>query len=229
MKTIIFDFDGTLTVKNSNIWKYLWKKLGYDISQNSAHGILATLFFRKKINYEKWVELTTYYFKRAGLNKKLLNNAINETTVLDGCLELFKHLKQKGYDIHIVSGGIKQVILESLGSATKYCSNITSNELVFNDFNFLNSVIATPYDYEGKAVYVQKLVQEKGLTPNDILFIGNSDNDEFVYKTGCKTLCINPDNANCGNKTIWNNIIETDNLLDLLPIIENIFKEQKEK
>ena len=203
MKTIIFDFDGTLTKKHQNVWKYLWKELGYNTGKNSAQGTLFELFIRNKITYEKWVELTAYYFKKAGLNKSLLNKAIDDTVVLDGCLELFKYLKQKGYDIHIVSGGVKEVICKSIGSSIKFCTNIVSNDFIFNNNGYLETIKTTPYDYEGKALYIQKLINEKGIAPTDILFVGNSDNDEYVYKTGCHTLCINAETKNANNTTIY--------------------------
>ena len=31
IKTIMFDFDGTLTYKTKNTWKAIWEELGYDI------------------------------------------------------------------------------------------------------------------------------------------------------------------------------------------------------
>ena len=131
--------------------------------------------------------------------------------------------------MHIVSGGIKCVIKHSLKPYTNLFTNISANDFSFNEDGSLKNIIVTPYDNEGKALYIEKLMNKYGLTPNDVLFIGNSTNDEFVYKTGCHTLCVNAENTNSANTAVWKNSIETDNLMDLLPIIEAVFSETKEK
>lgn len=53
------------------------------------------------------------------------------------------------------------------------------------------------------------------------MFVGNSDNDEDVYKTGVKTLCINPLEADYKNKVLWNNYIKKSNSLrDIMQFVE---------
>lgn len=44
-------------------------------------------------------------------------------------------------------------------------------------------------------------------------------NDEFFYRTGVKTICVNLDNTKSDNKKIWNTVIFTDNLMDLMKVI----------
>ena len=226
MKIIVFDFDGTLTEKHSNTWKFLWSKIKFGKEIND---LFYELYRRKKITYEKWASLDFAYFKKSGINANDLADAVENTKLMSGCLELFKYLKYKGIEIHIVSGGIKQVILPCLGDCKNYCTKIEANDFKLDKNGNLKNIVITPYDNEGKALYVEQVIKNNNLTPNDILFVGNSENDEFVHKTGCKTLCINPDNANSQNKAIWNITIETNNLLDLIPIIDNLLTEQEEK
>ena len=47
-----------------------------------------------------------------------------------------------------------------------------------------------------------ELCKIKGYDPCDILFVGNSVNDEWVYQSGAKTLCVNPDSAKIENLQI---------------------------
>ena len=37
MKAVMFDFDGTITKSNGNIWKELWNDLGYFTGQESLY------------------------------------------------------------------------------------------------------------------------------------------------------------------------------------------------
>lgn len=229
MKTIIFDFDGTLTEKHKNVWRFLWQELGFDTTKNSAYATLYTLFIRNKITHHKWCDLTCYFFQKKKMNKVLLDKAIEHTPLLPDCLEFLKILKEQGYDLHIVSGCISDVINGVLNNGAQYITKINANEMIFDKNNNLQYIKGTPYDYEGKALYIQKLINEKGIAPSDILFIGNGDNDEFVHQTGCHTLCINAETKNANNTTIWNNSIETNSLKDLIPLINSVLDETKEK
>ena len=98
MKTIIFDFDGTLTEKHKNVWRFLWQELGYDTTKNSAYATLYTLFIRNKITHQKWCDLTCYFFQKKEMSKKVLLKAIENTPLLPDCLEFLRQLKNKGYD-----------------------------------------------------------------------------------------------------------------------------------
>lgn len=71
------------------------------------------------------------------------------------------------------------------------------------------------YDYEGKATYIKELCERKGYKYREVLFIGNNMNDEWVYRLGTMTLCVNPDDTKSENSTIWNKVIHTNNLLNL--------------
>ena len=49
----------------------------------------------------------------------------------------------------------------------------------------------------------------------------NGKNDEEVYKSGVKTVCLNPDDADFENKTLWHHVImKADSLKAILPFIE---------
>ena len=56
--------------------------------------------------------------------------------------------------------------------------------------------------------------------PREILFIGNSDNDQSAYKSGAQTLCVNPLEADHNNKKIWHDSIKIVNYSQLLSYIE---------
>ena len=84
----------------------------------------------------------------------------------------------------------------------------------------LAGIIGTPYDFEGKARFVNKIIQATGVSPKDILYVGNSFNDEFIYTTGVNTLCINPKNTDFYNNKIWHNYIRRlKSLREILPYV----------
>ena len=58
------------------------------------------------------------------------------------------------------------------------------------------------------------------LRPPGAANCSNSFNDEFVYKTGVETLCINPRGTDFYNNKVWHNYIrKLNSLREVLPYI----------
>lgn len=205
-KAIVFDFDGTLTKKDQNIWKMLWEKCGYDTGPKSLY---VNLYIKHRINREisrqDWFDTTCMAFKIKHMNRKSLIDVSKKIELLPGTEKLIKTLYDKGYKLYIVSGCIKETIELVLGDLTKYFTHIESNTCEFDNAGYLTKLIPTKYDYEGKADFVEAL-KNHGYDQKNIVFVGNGDNDEWVYKTGCTTICINPSIAEYTNKTKWNKV-----------------------
>lgn len=210
MNTIIFDFDGTLTKKDQNIWKMLWQELGYTTDKNSIYAKLyIEHVIKKTITRDQWFNLTCVAFKRKGMTKQTLIDVTKNITLIDRFEKVIKELYNKGYSMHIVSGCIKQSIEMVLGDYIKYFSNIESNDIIFDENDKLKKLVATPYDFIGKAKYIENLITKTNTKPEEIIFVGNGDNDEWAYKSGCKTICINPVNTDSKNRTIWHSEISS--------------------
>ena len=229
MKTIVFDFDGTLTKQDQNIWKMLWQKLGYTTDKNSLYSKLYVEHtIKKTITRKQWFDLTCLAFKRKGMTKQTLIDVTKNIDLIDGFEGTIKSLYNLGYSLHIVSGCIKESIEEKLGENVKYFTNIEANRAVFDKNDKLKRFIATPFDFKGKAQYINLLKAFTKTKASEIIFVGNGDNDEWVYQTGCKTICINPKNTDSKNRIIWHKeILDLKNLTQILP--EIILNEENEE
>lgn len=222
-KAIIFDFDGTLTKKNQNIWKMLWKQCGYPTDSSSLYAFLYISHVSKKIITRKeWFDLTCEAFMRRNLDFKGFYEASKQIELIDGLEETVKTLHKNGYELHIVSGCISEAIKLALADSAKYFTFVESNRAIFNSDKKLIKLIPTSFDYEGKARYIEGL-KEQGIKSENIVFVGNSYNDEWAYTSGCKTICINPDSAaDTSNTNKWNIVInKLDNLKQILPLVDN--------
>lgn len=221
MKTIIFDFDGTLTKKNNEIWRNIWERLdALDVDD-----ILYNKFKKGELSYETWCkEIEKEYIKRK-LTNKILDELINNIEMMDNLESTLKILKNNGYDLRILSGGIDYVITNLLKNNVKYFSDIRCCEFYFDKDGYFIEMKDTDSDEEGKARYISNYIKEKNTQPSEIIFIGNGHNDRYVSSTGCHTICLNPNGTNHKNKNIWHNYIEsTENLEDILTVIKNIEK-----
>ena len=215
MKAVIFDFDGTLTEKKGNLWKRIWKELGWDTGPDSYYVSLFKRFMSGNITHRQWCELTLEAFQEKGFTKQKLDEITDDMTLIQGAEDLIKYLHDRSFELHIVSGNIISVIEKVLGPNNRYISAIKANEFLFDENGNITEIVGTKYDHEGKATYIKELCEKKGYKPSEVLFIGNSMNDEWVYQSGARTLCVNPDDTKSENSTIWNKVIHTDNLMDL--------------
>ena len=215
MKAVIFDFDGTLTEKKGNLWKRIWKELGWDTGPDSYYVSLFKRFMSGNITHRQWCEFTLEAFQEKGFTKQKLDEITDDMTLIQGAEDLIKYLHDRSLELHIVSGNIISVIEKVLGPNNCYISAIKANEFLFDENGNITEIVGTKYDHEGKATYIKELCEKKGYKPSEVLFIGNSMNDEWVYQSGARTLCVNPDDTKSENSTIWNKVIHTDNLMDL--------------
>lgn len=218
-EAVVFDFDGTLTTtKVRTTWESIWTLLGYTV-QDCVD--LHIKFSNNEISHKEWCFLTEEKFKARKLHKSQLAPLIESTKLITGIEEVLQELDKRGIQVYIVSGSIKYIILKSLGALAQYVSGgIDANVFDFDEEGYLSQIIGTAYDFEGKAARITKIAQDLSISPNQILFVGNSLNDEWAHSSGARTLAINPKNTNMFNKNIWDDcIVQCDSLVQILKYI----------
>lgn len=218
-KLIIFDFDGTLSKPNKlpNSWTRIWAKIDRKEDDDRLYG----QYIGGEIDYNEWAIEVLKIYREAGVNRKLLEEIAKDTLLLDDSDEVLKSLYEKGIKTIILSGGIKNIINFVLGKSEKYIYKIEAQEILFDSDGVVNGITKLNHFIEDKSQYVSMIIDELNLDPSEVVFFGNSENDETVYKTGVKTICINPQGANYKDSTIWNKVIKNcKSLKELLPFIE---------
>lgn len=219
-QAVVFDFDGTLTKSGKvakTTWENIWLSLGYDVKECQE---LHKKFDRKEITHDEWCKITEQKFKTRNLHRESIKVISKKLHLIKGVKQIFQELCKHDIKIYIVSGSVMLVIKSVLGSLSQYVDGIKANELKFNEAGYLTEIVGTKYDFEGKANYILQIAEELKISPKDILFVGNSRNDHFVYKSGARTLCINPQLTDMMNTMIWHDYIETCN--DLTEILKYI-------
>ena len=72
----------------------------------------------------------------------------------------------------------------------------------------MEKIISTKYDYEGKADYIIEVMKKFNFSPDEVVFVGNGENDIFAHRSGAKTICINPTNASDDCINAWDFVIK---------------------
>lgn len=225
MNAVMFDFDGTLTYKSPNIWKAIWQNLGYDTGSGSYFSQLFIRFMTNDISHQKWCDLTCEAFRERNLKLEMLKPIISEIKLIEGAEETFKILKSSGISLHIVSGNFDMVMREVLGDKVKYFDSINGNKINFDSNGNVISIKGTNYDFEGKAMFINEYKEKTGTNATNICFVGNGDNDEWAHLSGCKTICINPENTDISDTTKWHSALQNvTNLQQVLPELLHLQK-----
>ena len=223
IKAVMFDFDGTLSApENSNIWNDFWDILDYERTPGSEYARLGGMFFGGEIDYQTWCDLTCEKFMERGFSRSQMLECANKIKMLNNVGDAFDKLIENGVKIGICSGNCTEVIVDALKEDYSKVDIIQANELIFDDNDKLTEIYARFDCYEGKARFIESFIKENDLNPQEVLFVGNGENDEWAYLSGVKTLCINPEpKVHKDDRTIWNGLIEnTDTLLSVVDYVE---------
>ncbi len=202
-KVVVFDFDGTLTKKENlnSTWQIIWSSLGYDLSVCDA---LHRKFTNKEINHYEWCQETSEYFKKKRLSRTMMIEIAKKIELMPGVEDLLSVVNSYNIPMYICSGSIDIIIKNVLGDLTRYFKDIVCNEFAYDEnAELLKSIIGTKYDFIGKKQFVEDIAKRENINTNDILYIGNSNNDEYVIKAGVKTLIVNPILTNAYDRKIW--------------------------
>lgn len=221
-RAVVFDFDGTLTTNNgqATTWEMLWTKLGYRV-QDCAR--FHAQFSAGEITHSQWCEVTRDHFRDRGITRETLIEVAHSIELMPEAIETVGELMRRGIRVDILSGSIKMIIREVLGTET--CAQLgalKANEFVFDDnTGQLVDIRGTPYDFEHKASYLANLAKELNTPPIQIMFVGNSHNDKHAYQSGATTLLINPIKADPSDRTKWTFVREhMPSLSDLLDFVK---------
>lgn len=205
-KCVVFDFDGTLTFGNDTetTWEKIWVSLGFDLNDCSKYHDLYT---NKRITHRQWCDITRDHFRDRNLSREQVKQIAAGLTLVDGVKETIDALRERGIKIYILSGSIKEIIRERLGELYQHFEEVKANEFVYDEANIIKEIKSTKFDFEGKAEYLQRVADDEGIATVEILFIGNSINDEFASTVGVRTLCVNPTFTHAENRSYWTDSI----------------------
>lgn len=208
-RAVIFDYDGTLTDgKYPNIYKALYQTLGFETDKNSKYYQDYVDFKDGKLMYEDWVKINEDDFKSGGLTREIFDNVISNIKFVSGLEVVLKTLFEKGVKLYILSGNFGYAIRKNLGKLADYFTEISANEIYFDENNIILKMVATKFDYDKKPNFIMKIQKELGVRPEEICFVGNGENDVFAYQSGAKTICVNPVDADEENTERWSYVLK---------------------
>jgi phosphoserine phosphatase len=188
MKLLVCDVEGTIFKKafslpnlelNSTIWHTLAFLLGEKAIQQEilTHQKWADCEYK---NYTEWLLESISIHMENGLTQDIFEKAINSAEYNSGVFDFFNNLDRNIYIPVLISGGFQNLsqraqidlkIFHSFTACTYYFRNG-----ILTGYNLL------PSDFNGKVGFLKLVLDEYGLTNDDLIFIGDGKNDIEIAK-----------------------------------------------
>ena len=205
-RLVIFDLDGTLTRERS-IWEYIHKQLGkwYGFAEEYQN-----LFLAGKISYEEFCERDAQVWK--GIRVDELLEIVKTVPFHPGVDELINHFKQKGLKLSVVSSGLS---LLSNWVRQKYGFDYSVSNDLLHENGILTGKVRIQVFYDKKAEWVEKILKQFGVKPEEAIAIGDSRGDIDMFQLVGYSVAFN---SSCQDlDQIANVCISSKNLADIIP------------
>lgn len=175
-------------------------------------------YYEDKITFDFWIKKLEILYIEAGLQEKDAKRImdIKNYSINDEAGELMGYLKDKGYEIAIISSGSDIYVSQVAENFDiKYFRVNTS--LLFDDSGKLREFKTFGPDQDVKADQIKEICRELGVDPTETIFIGDSFNDQKAFgltKHGILYRTQNP----LLEKIAWKRV---DDLRQIIDILEN--------
>jgi len=185
IKLIFFDMEGVIFetgIKeespgvSASFWAVIARHLGEKAIAEEEKG--KEMWHKKEFkNYLDWMVYSIEIHKKHGLRMKDFYDTIHKVPFMKGAKETFAELHKRGYKAAIISGGfknqanraIRELGIEHVFAACEYFFDDKTGKLV--GWNLL------PCDYEGKIDFMELMMHEYKLKPEQCAFVGDGVND----------------------------------------------------
>jgi len=205
-KLVIFDLDGTLTQERS-IWEYIHKQLGkwYGFAEEYQN-----LFLAGKISYEEFCERDAEVWK--GMRVEKLLEIIKTVPFHLGVNELINYLKKKRRKLSMVSSGLS---ILSNWVHQKYGFDYSVSNDLLHENGVLTGKVKIQVYYDKKAEWVEKILKQFEMKPEEVIAIGDSKGDIDMFQMVGFSIAFN---SSCRDlDQIASVCIQSQNLADIIP------------
>ncbi len=166
------------------------------------------------------IDFETSIKKRVGLLKGASTDDIktlaNEMPLMEGAEETVSTLKEKGFDVAIISGSF-DIIADTIKDKLNV-DNVFTNSLV-EENGVLTGEVTGPLVSGSKVDVLSKFIDEAGYSLDECVAVGDGANDISMIESAGYGIAFNAKPALKENADI---IVETRNLTDVLDVIINL-------
>ena len=208
-KIVFFDCDGVLI--NYNTWNNIVKLVKFPKEENNK---LWNQYYSGKLSYKKWVDIQTIYFRKYLTKIKYQKEIVEKVEINQDAREIVTYLKKKNIPIAIISSGeidYVKVVADQLKI------KIFKVNTYFR-FNQVGKFIRMDFHTEdpiAKVDQVKEICQQFDCSPEETIFIGDSDNDLMAFRLTKHGLLYKTKDEKCV-KAAWKTIENLNEIKDII-------------
>ncbi|MFW9931310.1 MAG: HAD family hydrolase [Candidatus Thorarchaeota archaeon] len=210
IKLVVFDLDGTLTTHNSSWWR-LHEVFGTQEEGSRYYDE----YFAGKISYQEWAELDAGLWKGRFLSE--VQRIVDETELMPGAAEVVEELKNRGFKVAILSGGI-DILAEQIAK------RVGIEYVLVNRISHENGIITGDVDvlvgWGGKAKEIEQISHDFDIPLSETAFVGDGKNDIPAFSVVALSIAINPETEEVAQAASI--VIREKDLRQILPHILNL-------
>jgi HAD superfamily phosphoserine phosphatase-like hydrolase len=185
IKLICTDVDGTLVDGVS--WLFLTKWLGCSIQK--AIGIFNRARHGEITFAEGERMLTRMYRDSGNATRPFIINLFSKVRPKPGAKELISYLKKKGYLVYLISGAI-DIYVEAVAKEVGADGFFANSSLDFDENGILRKIHYRDNQGEVKVEQLKKLVEAKGIGMDEVVIVGDSENDIEIFEATEKGIAV---------------------------------------
>ncbi len=187
IKLAIFDIDGTIQRRHAedcygdsahSVWGLISKH--HDVVEQEK--LLRYEWVSKKPDRYNAADLiydVAKIFRSRKLSKRYFDHIIESVEFYPGVPETFEELKKNNIITAVVSGGFEPQA-DRVARSLKIDCAVAAFKPFWDDDGHLSHWNLRACDYDGKAIYADKIMKKYGVEPHECVFVGNGKNDVSI-------------------------------------------------
>jgi phosphoserine phosphatase len=180
IKLICFDICHTLIEENT--WYKLNVALGMSPEEDEKY---FKLYREGKLSYQDWTKTIFDIYRRKGrASFENINKAVAGYTYKTGARETIDYLKNKGYKIALITGGM-DLLVDKIAKDLGVGLTAANTSFVFDENNYLKEMISVGDEPETKVHHLNDFCRKLGIDFDECAAVGDGANDvDLFLKTG---------------------------------------------
>ena len=177
IKLVCFDVDETLVDGTS------WLILNEGLECSTEDALSFFNHAREgKISFRECEKLFTKMYQDTGnATKDFIKNLFESINTKPEVKDLIPYLKEKGYLIYLISGAI-DIYVKSIARKIGADGFYANSSLEFDNQGILQKINYRENQSKVKLEQLQSLINELGINMEQVVFVGDSENDIEVFK-----------------------------------------------
>jgi HAD superfamily phosphoserine phosphatase-like hydrolase len=206
-KLICFDIDGTI-MENKSSFAALTDGLGCDVFKVVS---IYQAVVKEELPIPEGEKAVTEIYRKSGkANKKFINRVFEEMELKKDAKELLPYLKEEGWKIYLVSGGM-DMFVKMIASRAGVDGYYFNSSLKFGLMGDLKTIRYGGNEGLAKARQIKELAKKHSMDVKEMIFVGDSENDYHAFVETGHGIAVKPFDEKLGT-VAWKQV---DSLLEI--------------